>query len=653
MFRLSYCQCCMNYLYSSVCLRTSHCRARLSLGNMAAKFESSFGVIVFLLSLFTTFCREIKTHHEYCVVGAGPGGLQIAYFLKRSNRDYIVFERNSEAGSFYKFYPRHRGLISINKRHTGKTNKEFNMRHDWNSLLSDDESLRMTRYSKMLFPKADVLVQYLNDFATKLNLKISYNTEVKSVSKQVANNSFILQDQNGFVYTCDDLIVSTGIPIENIPDFKGIEHTQSYGEMSLDREDYEGQTVLILGGGNAAFETADFIMESTNVVHVMGRSRVRLAWSTHYVGDVRAVNNRILDNYQLKSLDGYLEKSFSQISIVKHNGRLYVDFYDTKGKILNKTGVAPDNYSLREPYDKILRCLGFRFDFSIFNDTVMPNKCEGKKSKYPLITPDYQSDNVPRLWFGGATAHSLDWKKSAGGFIHGYRYTARSLHRILEWRNHGVKWKHHIIPQSQILNYITKRVNEASGIYQMFGILVDVVIYVSEDQAIYIEEFPLKLLDKFERYSGLPSGPTIVVNMEYGKSFSGAGRDTFHEDRATLDPSRAHISNFLHPVLYFYRQPVKAMGKDYSLPKPDRIHHIVEDFLTKWTGPFSHLVPLRRFLEHLQGEDLRNFFSQSCFKLAMTHTRLPRRCNDYFLKGSSLPGESTLIDFARAQSLLV
>ena len=42
----------------------------------------------------------------------------------------------------------------------------------------------------------------------------------------------------------------------------------------------------------------------------------------------------------------------------------------------------------------------FQFDFSIFNDTVMPNKCAGKKSKYPRITPDYQSDNVPRLWFG-------------------------------------------------------------------------------------------------------------------------------------------------------------------------------------------------------------------------------------------------------------
>ncbi|CAB3988191.1 FAD-dependent oxidoreductase domain-containing 2-like [Paramuricea clavata] len=510
----------------------------------------------------------------------------------------------------------------------------------------------MTRYSNRLYPKAGILVKYLNDFANKLKLKISYNTEIKSISKQLVNNSFLLEDQHGNWYTCNDLIVSTGIPIENVPDIKGIEHTESYGTMSLNRDDYEGQTVLILGGGNAAFETADNIMESTNLVHVMGRSRVRLAWSTHYVGDVRAVNNRILDNYQLKSQDGFLEKAFSQVSIVKHEGKLYVDFYDSEGRILNKTGVAPDNYSLRDPYDKILRCLGFKFDFSIFNGTVMPEKCPGKRSKYPLITPDFQSHNVPRLWFAGATAHSLDWKKSAGGFIHGYRYTARSLHRVLEWKNHGIKWKHHVIPQNQILNYITKRVNEASGIYQMFSILVDIVVYVNDGQAIYIEEFPSKLLDQLESYSGLPSGPTIVVNMEYGKTFSGAGRDTFHEDRATLDPSRAHISNFLHPVLYFYRQPVKVLERDYSLPKPDRMHHIVEDFLTKWTGPFSHLVPLRRFLEQIQGEDLRNFFSQSCFKLAMTNANLPRRCKEYFMQGSSLPGESSILEIAQSQNLL-
>ena len=55
-------------------------------------------------------------------------------------------------------YPRRRTLISINKRHTGETNSEFNMRHDWNSLLSDDPEMVFKHYSKEMFPHADTLV---------------------------------------------------------------------------------------------------------------------------------------------------------------------------------------------------------------------------------------------------------------------------------------------------------------------------------------------------------------------------------------------------------------------------------------------------------------------------------------------------------------
>ena len=39
---------------------------------------------------------------------------------------------------------------------------------------------------------------------------------------------------------------------------------------------------------------------------------------------------------------------------------------------------------------------------------------------------------------------------------------ARALHRILEWKNHGVKWRHHEIQTLDVLNMIVKRINEAS-----------------------------------------------------------------------------------------------------------------------------------------------------------------------------------------------
>jgi len=41
------------------------------------------------------------------------------------------------------------------------------------------------------------------------------------------------------------------------------------------------------GRGNSAFELANDIYGVTNLIHMVARSRVRLSWSTHYVGDLR------------------------------------------------------------------------------------------------------------------------------------------------------------------------------------------------------------------------------------------------------------------------------------------------------------------------------------------------------------------------------
>ena len=110
-------------------------------------------------------------------------------------------------GSFFRQYPRHRTLISLNKRHTGKTNKEFNLRHDWNSLLSDDESLKFTKYSKELFPDADRYLEYLKDYKHTLDINVQFNTEISNIKwNPIANEDglyvFTMNDQRGLKYTC-------------------------------------------------------------------------------------------------------------------------------------------------------------------------------------------------------------------------------------------------------------------------------------------------------------------------------------------------------------------------------------------------------------------------------------------------------------------
>ena len=47
----------------------------------------------------------------------------------------------------------------------------------------------------------------------------------------------------------------------------------------------------------------------------------------------------------------------------------------------------------------------------------------GRAKKFPAIKHNYESVVTPGIFFAGAVSHSLDFRKSAGGFIHGFRYT--------------------------------------------------------------------------------------------------------------------------------------------------------------------------------------------------------------------------------------
>ena len=56
------------------------------------------------------------------------------------------------------------------------------------------------------------------------------------------------------------VIVATGLHTPNVPHFSGIEHLQRYDEMSVNPADYEGKSLLVIGNGNSAFETASNLL---------------------------------------------------------------------------------------------------------------------------------------------------------------------------------------------------------------------------------------------------------------------------------------------------------------------------------------------------------------------------------------------------------
>ncbi len=83
------------------------------------------------------------------------------------------------------------------------------------------------------------------------------------------------------------LLVSTGLWVPQQVDFLGSDLVEGYESIPTDPEEFKDQAVLILGKGNSAFETAQSILGRASRIHLYSPSPVRLAWETHYVGDLR------------------------------------------------------------------------------------------------------------------------------------------------------------------------------------------------------------------------------------------------------------------------------------------------------------------------------------------------------------------------------
>jgi thioredoxin reductase len=505
---------------------------------------------------------------DYLIIGAGPAGLQLAALLEAGDaHDYLVLEAADAPGAFFRRYPRHRTLISLNKPHTGSDDPEFNLRMDWNSLLSDDPSLLFTRYSERYFPPADLMPEYLADFAAKTGARIRYDTRVDRVAR----------DGDDFVVSSGDerwrarrVIVATGVSRTYRPDIPGIELTEGYDTMSTDPRDFLDQRVLILGKGNSAFETADNLIETTSVLHVAGPSSIHLAWRTHFVGHLRAVNNNFLDTYQLKAGNAVLDGTVR--SIERDGDQLRVRFAFSRA----------DEVVKELHYDRVLLCTGFAFDASIFDEDCRPALTVN--DRFPAQTPAWESVDVPGLYFAGTLTQVRDFKRSTSAFIHGFRYGARALYRILGQRYAGASWPSvSLAPEpAEITAAIVGRVNRTSALWQQFGFLADVVT-VRDGAAAYHEEVPL---DYFTDGGLGGYDDAFAITLEYGPDHAAVDPFDISVRRIAQDSAgQAHDAAYLHPVVRHVRGGTVLAT-----------HHLAENLENRWDRPDVHVAPLEAFV---------------------------------------------------------
>eukprot|EP00658_Telonema_sp_P-2_P076801 TRINITY_DN6801_c0_g1_i8.p1 TRINITY_DN6801_c0_g1~~TRINITY_DN6801_c0_g1_i8.p1 ORF type:complete len:791 (+),score=140.24 TRINITY_DN6801_c0_g1_i8:152-2524(+) len=578
-------------------------------------------------------------------------------------------------------YPRHRKLISLNKRFTGREDPEFNLRHDWNSLL-DHPIPPMTSRTPERWPPADVLVGYLREFGEEQERagRLVFNASVDRIDRTVPGvgdfNLQITLNGEARAVTCQVVVVAAGLwePNQSPRRVPGIELALGYEELPATGEAFEAKTVAVLGLGNSAFETADALAPYANYVHLLNPSSniPRPSWETRYPGSPRAINSGPWDAYLLKSLDGGFQPlngcslhrckyttrggakpsledvlrikagardrfcifplsadattgeswgaglitiSVSDTALASDWGREALEALGDAAMVMDWTAqnskshlykvhrthtarldptavreralqIHPANVtdsnvdqlmmlaaSTGSPfplvYDTVIRALGWLHNMSLYGSNALPHMQTNRK--YAVMTSEYESVNVPNLHFAGTLSHGKDWKRSAGAFIHGFRYTARALHRILEKKHHGANW-----PSSKfkcdaagivgVADHTLRRINSASGPYQMIATLGDVILLRNDTGELeYVEELPVAYAH--ELFSKIPR---VHWNFGYWKQ-----RQSLHDSIAEGTKFEIHV---------WYSGATRTNGR--RLHSRDLLR-LIEAFQTDWDNDIT------------------------------------------------------------------
>jgi thioredoxin reductase len=519
-----------------------------------------------------------KNHYEFLVIGAGPAGVQASMFFEEKGVDYLMIDKNDNVGSHWRSFPRHRDLISINKKFTGNDNADFNLRHDWNSFLSsEDDPLLFTDFSDELYPNADDLLRYMEQIQERHQLNGLFNTEVKYITKDDEGH-FVVTTSNGRTFTGKYLFMATGGRPWR-PKISGLELPQVdfYETVSLDKSEFENKRVLILGKGNSAFETAEHLAGTAAVVHLVSPTQITFAWNTHYVGNLRAVRNNILDMYQLKSQHAILNGTISKIE--------YRAGDDHPLKVKFVFSYTPDDPYHEVAYDRVIACCGFQYvDISLFDLEKVPVTVDPRpelRGKFPKITPGWQYEGVPNMYAIGAMMQTVNFHKNAAGFIHGFRYSIRTLINILMEKDRGMP-----LPQKKvefdaeaIASFLLERMNTSSALYQMYNELCDVVVAPGEGEteATYYYELPLEYVKK--KFAGQRY---IAFVFDFG---SRGDVDAF-KYILEATPEAPEKSIFLHPILHAFDEQGNMTGT----------RHLLENIETEWHDEKLHLQPIQKFV---------------------------------------------------------
>ncbi|MFV2062467.1 MAG: NAD(P)-binding domain-containing protein [Chloroflexota bacterium] len=352
------------------------------------------------------------------VVGSGPGGLQVSYYLSRLGIDHAVISADPAPGGMFRQFPFFQRLLSWTKPHARPAHdtREYE-RYDFNSLIAFEPQNRAVMPDLMdgssEFPSRPEMEEGMSVFVERTGLKIRYGTDWQGTSRD--GEQFILHTSDGD-YRTRVPIFAVGAAEPLLPSHTpGIEHAVHYVD-TREAETYAGKRLFIVGKANSGFELASGLLQWASPIILASPRSANLSVNLHSLAGVRA---RYLQPWEDAILGGgvyILDASIERIE--RHADGIAVH---TRRSDTSELFVAE--------VDEVIAATGFRAPLLDLEDLGVGIF---GRSGLPTMTNAYQSATVPGIFFAGTMTQSVAGLKKFGipansGAVHGFRYNARVM----------------------------------------------------------------------------------------------------------------------------------------------------------------------------------------------------------------------------------
>jgi thioredoxin reductase/NAD-dependent dihydropyrimidine dehydrogenase PreA subunit len=205
--------------------------------------------------------RTGKGELDVVIVGAGPAGLSAGLSAIENKLNYVIIDQESSLGGTIYHYPRNKIVMtsSVNLALVG--------------------TVKLGEISK------ESLLSFWQDIVSKTGLKVNFNERMDSIEKQ--GDTYVVKTPRG-EYRARSVLLAIGrrgtprklgVPGEELP---------KVVYRLIDPEQYKGQKVLVVGGGDSALEAAIAISEQPD-------SSVILSYRGDVFGRVKVKNRQRLE----------------------------------------------------------------------------------------------------------------------------------------------------------------------------------------------------------------------------------------------------------------------------------------------------------------------------------------------------------------------